>query len=58
MQVVRDWVDPNVYLVLNGVTPVGYIEQVFPKEWKAFDAAGNFKGWFNTKAQAIKGAGA
>ena len=52
MTITKDWINANIHHVLVDGRPAGYVEQFAPKEWKAFDAEGNFKGWFTSKRLA------
>lgn len=51
-KIVQDSMDRNIHFVLVNLRPAGYVEQFAPKEWKAFDAEGEFKGWFCSKKEA------
>lgn len=51
---VTDWKDKNFTFVLaSNRKPLGLVECFAPGEFKLFDAAGAFVGWFPSKAAAV-----
>lgn len=52
IKLVKDFADKNTTFVLRDMQPAGYITQFSPKEFKLFDADGNFINWFTSKRAA------
>jgi hypothetical protein len=50
---IKDWADKhNTFIYTADMQPLGYLHQVSPTDWKAYNASGKFIDWFTSKKAA------